>query len=182
MKNLLCLSGSFANSNDLSREPYQTGNREVHSTSGRNMNEWRAQEAASCLGNFILHGHFGELAPFREVINNISDKKFVVITFDTIEDRKLLGIRQQRLGQHSHEYYLHEEQFFLYQPAMYNTYFGDTESKIFSYPLTEFWHPVINHSNTWNSLMNFLGITVDLLQAQQLHDQWRANNSMSDYY
>ena len=182
LKNLLCLSNVFANSSDLDLEPYETGNREVHSTSGRNMNKYRMADALASTGDFILHGHFGELAPYRESINNIHNKKFVVVTIDTAKDRCLLQQRQNRLGQHSHEYYLHEEQYFLYQSQMYSTYFTGQESAIFSFPLTELWHPVINYTTTWDRLNSFLGINIDLAQAQRLHDQWRANNQMSSYY
>ena len=182
LKNLLCLSGAFANSNDLNLEPYETGNREVHSTSGRNMNEYRMSAALASSGDFILHGHFGELAPYRKTINSIQNKRFVIVTIDAPQDRRLLQNRQSRLGQQSHEYYLHEEQYFLYQSAMYSTYFTGEESAIFSFPLTELWHPVINYTTAWDRLNSFLGINIDLAQAQQLHDQWRANNQMSTYY
>ena len=181
LKNLLCLSGAFANSHDLNLEPYQSGNREVHSTSGRNMNEYRIADAMASLGNFILHGHFGELALYRDTINSIHHKKFVIVTIDTQKDQQLLQIRQERLGQQSHDYYLYEEQYFLYQPQMYSTYFTGQESNIFSFPLTELWHPVINYTTTWDRLNSFLGINIDLAQAQRLHDQWRANNQMSTY-
>jgi len=182
LKNLLCLDGAFSNSGDLNFEPYNTGNREVHSTAGRNMNQHRMVEALDSTGDFILHGHFGELAPYRETINNIQNKRFVIITIDTQKDRHLLQSRQNQLGQHSHEYYLHEEQYFLYQSAMYSTYFTGQESAIFSFPLTELWHPVINYTTTWDRLNSFLGINIDLVQAQRLHDQWRVNNQMSTYY
>ena len=182
LKNLLCLSNTFANSSDLNLEPYKKGNREVHSTGGRNMNEYRMSEAVISSGDFILHGHYGELALYRETINNIQNKRFVIVTIDTGHDRRLLNDRQIRLGQRSHEYYLHEEQYFLYQPTMYSTYFTGQESAIFSFPLTELWHPVINYTTTWDRLNSFLGINIDLAQAQQLHDQWRSNNNLSDYY
>ena len=175
----MCLSGAFANSSDLNLEPYKTGNREVHSTPGRNMHKYRMADALASEGDFILHGHFGELAAFRETINSIQNKKFVIITIDTQHDRNLLHDRQCRLGQHSHAYYLHEEQHFLYQPTVYHTYFTGLESEIFSFPLTELWHPVINYTTTWDRLNSFLGIDIDLAPAQRLHDQWRANNQMS---
>ena len=182
LKNLLCISNAFANSSDLNLEPYNTGNREVHSTSGRNMNEYRMADALASSGDFILHGHFGELALYRSEIDAIKQKRFVIVTIDTSSDRRLLQARQSRLGQHGHDYYLHEEQNFLYQPHMYSTYFGGDQANMFSFPLTEFWHSVINYSTTWNRLNSFLGIDIDLAQAQQLHDQWRANNQMSSYY
>ena len=182
LKNLLCLSDAFANSGDLNLEPYETGNREVHSTSGRNMNEYRMADALASSGDFILHGHFGELAPFRETINSIQHKRFVIVTIDTQQDRRMLQTRQNRLGQQSHDYYLHEEQYFLYQPQMYSTYFTGQECDIFSFPLTDLWHSVINYNGTWDRLNSFLGINIDLAQAQRLHDQWRANNQMSSYY
>ena len=133
LKNLLCLSDAFANSSDLNLEPYKTGNREVHSTAGRNMNQYRMDCALSSSGNFILHGHFGELAPYRQTINAIQHKRFVIVTIDTPNDRQLLQARQSRLGQQSHDYYLHEEQYFLYQAQMYTSYFTGTESEIFSF-------------------------------------------------
>lgn len=182
LKNLLCLSDAFANSSDLNFEPYETGNREVHSTSGRNMNQYRMADALASSGDFILHGHFGELSPFRETINSIQHKRFVIVTIDTQQDRRLLQTRQNRLGQQSHDYYLHEEQYFLYQPQMYSTYFTGQEYDIFSFPLTDLWHSAINYNGTWNRLNSFLGINIDLAPAQRLHDQWRANNQMSSYY
>jgi hypothetical protein len=181
-KNLLCLSNTFANSGDLNLEPYETGNREVHSTAGRNMNEYRMTDALASSGNFILHGHFGELALFRETINSIQNKKFVIVTIDTQQDRQLLQTRQSNLGQASHDYYLHEEQYFLYQPQMYSTYFTGQGCDIFLFPLTDLWHSAINYNGTWDRLNSFLGINIDLAQAQHLHDQWRANNRMSSYY
>jgi hypothetical protein len=181
LKNLLCLSGAFANSSDLNLEPYKTGNREVHSTGGRNMNEYRVADALASSGDFILHGHYGELALYRETINNIQNKRFVIVTIDTTQDRAKLQERQNQLGQHSHAYYLHEEQYFLYQSAMYSTYFTGQEPAIFSFPLTELWHPVINYTATWDRLNSFLGINIDLAQAQQLHDQWRSNNNFIKY-
>ena len=182
LKNLLCLSDAFANSSDLNLEPYETGNREVHSTSGRNMNEYRMADALGSSGDFILHGHFGELALFRETINSIQHKRFVIVTIDTQQDRRVLQTRQNRLGQQSHDYYLHEEQYFLYQPQMYSTYFTGQECDIFSFALTDLWHSVINYNGTWDRLNSFLGINIDLAPAQRLHDQWRANNQMSSYY
>lgn len=182
LKNLLCLSDAFANSSDLNFEPYETGNREVHSTSGRNMNQYRMADALASSGDFILHGHFGELSPFRETINGIQHKRFVIVTIDTQQDRRLLQTRQNRLGQQSHDYYLHEEQYFLYQPQMYSTYFTGQECDIFSFPLTDLWHSAINYNGTWDRLNSFLGINIDLAPAQRLHDQWRANNQMSSYY
>ena len=77
---------------------------------------------------------------------------------------------------------LHEEQYFLYQPQMYSTYFTGQECDIFSFPLTDLWHSAINYNGTWDRLNSFLGINIDLAQAQRLHDQWRANNQMSSYY
>lgn len=182
LKNLLCLSGAFANSSDLDLVPYQAGNREVHSTPGRNMNQYRMADAMASSGDFLLHGHFGELAAFREVLNSIPQKRFIVVTIDTPQDRRLLQSRQSRLGQQSHEYYLQEEQYFLYQPKMYGTYFTGQAKEIFSFALTELWHPVINYTGTWDRLNSFLGINIDLAPAQRLHDQWRANNQMSHYY
>lgn len=177
LKNLLCLAGTYENSHELNTENYTNGSREVHSTPGRNMNQWRIDQAKATVGDYIIHGHFGELAPFREEIYNIVDKKIVCITIDTIRDRDLLKTRQHRLGQHNgNKYYLDEEQFYLYRPNMYQTYFGSENTPVFSYPLAELWQPKLTHSHYWHQMCEFLGAVIDIEPVEFLHSKWRSNN------
>jgi len=181
LKNMLCLDSSFANSKDLNRENYDTGNREVHSTSGRNMQEYRLDEAEAATQDYILHGHFGELAPWRDRINAIEDKKFVVISIITGRDQDLLNNRQQRLGQFGHEYYLREEQPYLYRPDFYQKYFTGRPENIYTIALNDFWHPELQHYKIIDQLNAFLNKNIDINQAQVLHSQWHNNNDITYY-
>jgi hypothetical protein len=182
LKNILCLDTSFGNSNDLDIEVYTRGEREVHSTPGRNVRDYRVSNAANDPDRMhIIHGHFGELATQRDSINDIVDKKFIVITIDSDRDRYLLNTRQHRLGQMSHEYYLHEEQPFLYQSVFYQTYFTGIPENIYTIALNDFWHPNLNEYKIVERLNTFLNKNVDSQQAQFLHTHWHNNNQV-DFY
>ena len=181
LKNILCLDANFANSGDLNRRNYDEGNREVHSTPGRNMQEYRLDEAETAEKDYILHGHFGELAPWRDRLNAIEDKKWLLISIDTLRDRHLLSNRQQRLGQWGHEYYLNEEQFYLYQPKFYQTYFTGRPENIYTMALNDFWHPDLQQYKIIDRLNSFLNKNIDVEQAQILHRQWRTNNDINYY-
>jgi hypothetical protein len=181
LKNMLCIDPGFANSNDLDRSKYTNGDREVHSTPGRNVQECKITAAQSSAADYIIHGHFGELATQRDQINSIVDKKFVVITIDTPRDRYLLSIRQNRLGQMSHEYYLNEEQLYLYQPYFYQTYFTGLPENIYTIALNDFWHHDLNKYKIIQHLNTFLNKNVDQEQAQFLHTHWHKNNQV-DFY
>lgn len=182
LKNILCLDKSFGNSSDLNVEVYTQGDREVHSTSGRNVTlEKVAKVVTDPHQEYIIHGHFGELATYRDQINSIVDKKFIILTIDTVRDRYLLNIRQHRLGQMSHEYYLNEEQPYLYQPYFYQTYFTGLSQNIYTIALNDFWHPDLNKYNIVQRLNNFLNKTIDAEQAQVLHHHWHINNDINYY-
>lgn len=181
LKNILCLDRSFANSDDLNRQNYTSGNREVHSTPGRNMQEYRINHAETAESDYILHGHFGELAPWRDRINAIEDKKWILITIASYRDQFLLNQRQRRLGQWGHEYYLQEEQPYLYQPEFYQSYFTGRAENIYTMTLNAFWHPQLEHHQIVTGLNNFLNKQIDAEQAQDLHNLWHINNNI-DYY
>jgi hypothetical protein len=181
LKNILCLDSSFGNSSDLNHDVYIQGKREVHSTSGRNVTPERVAAARDPHHEYIIHGHFGELATQREQINAILDKKFIIITIDTSRDRYLLNTRQQRLGQMSHEYYLNEEQLYLYQSYFYQTYFTGLPENIYTIALNDFWHPNLDEYKIVQQLNTFLNKNVDQEQAQFLHTHWHKNNQV-DFY
>jgi hypothetical protein len=181
LKNMLCLDSSFANSSDLDTTKYTGGDREVHSTTGRNMQEYRMQQAETCTGDYILHGHFGELAPWQPRINAIQNKKFVIISIDTQRDKFLLDQRQHRLGQWGHEYYLYEEQPYLYQRELYQTYFTGRPDNVYTVSLNDFWHPSLAQYKIIDQLNSFLNKRIDADQAQDLHRYWHINNNI-DFY
>lgn len=181
LKNILCLDKSFANSSDLNIDNYTSGNREVHSTTGRNMRLQRVEHAIESQQDYILHGHFGELAPWRSQINSIQDKKWILINIDSERDRYLLDIRQHRLGQWGHEYYLNEEQPYLYQPEFYQSYFTGQRENIYTMVLNDFWNPSLEQSQIIQQLNIFLNKDINVDQAQTLHTHWHVNNNI-DYY
>jgi len=181
LKNILCLDRSFGNSSDLNIDVYTRGEREVHSTTGRNVSAERVAAANDPDLTYIIHGHFGELATQRDQINNIADKKFIIVTIDSDRDRYLLDTRQHRLGQMSHEYYLNEEQPYLYQPYFYQTYFTGMPENIYTIALNDFWHPDLNEYKIIQGLNAFLNKNIDQEQAQFLHNHWHKNNQV-DFY
>jgi hypothetical protein len=182
LKNILCLDKSFGNSSDLDMDVYIRGEREVHCTTGRNVQPYRIDAAARDPHHeYIIHGHFGELATQRDQINAIVDKKFLVLTIDSDHDRYLLNVRQNRLGQMSHPYYLDEEQPYLYQPYFYQTYFTALPENIYTIALHEFWHKEITEYNIINRLNAFLNKRIPQEQAQFLHNHWHNNNQI-DFY
>jgi hypothetical protein len=182
LKNILCLDKSFGNSSDLNVDVYTRGEREVHSTSGRNVFPERVEAAVNDSHHkHIIHGHFGELATQRDQINSIVDKQFLILTIDTVRDRYLLENRQRRLGQMGHEYYLNEEQPYLYQPYFYQTYFTGLAQNIYTIALNDFWHPDLNEYKIVQQLNTFLNKNVDQEQAQFLHTHWHKNNQV-DFY
>jgi hypothetical protein len=181
LKNILCLDPSFANSRELDQTKYTKGDREVHSTPGRNIQEYKIDAAVISKTDYVIHGHFGELATERDRINAIIDKKFIVVSIDTDRDKFLLDTRQGRLGQLGHPYYLNEEQPYLYQPYFYQTYFTGRSENIYTIALNDFWHPDLTTYNIVPGLNTFLNKNIDQKQAQVLHNQWQTNNAM-DYY
>lgn len=181
LKNILCLDQSFANSNDLDMDKYTSGKREVHSTTGRNMQQYRIESAESAEQDYVLHGHFGELAPWRERVNAIVDKKFLVISINSDRDQYLLDNRQHRLGQWGHEYYLREEQPYLYQSELYQTYFTARPENIYTIALNDFWHPDLQQYKIIEQLNGFLNKNISNESAQFLHRQWHINNDITYY-
>lgn len=182
-KNLLCLDTTLANSSDLNTAVYTdpVANNvhpvgTAHSVGGRNVHRYLFENiAAAPEKTWIIHGHFGELAPFRTQLNSIQSKKYIVITIDTEHDRQLLLDRQVRLGGTSgHPYYLDEEQLYLYQPAMYESYF--TSDDVMTCAISEVWDPDFNRSKIIQRWNNFLNIHVDAVQAQHYHTIWWNSN------
>jgi len=184
IKNLLCTYPGFGNSGDLNTKVYIEDTQPpgtVHSKPGRNVTtdlfETVEANPEKC---YIIHGHFGELAPFRQQINRIS-KKFILIAFDNKIDQQLLDYRQGRLGHRQHPYYIEEEQPFLYRTELYTTYFTANTEDICVIPLYEIWHPDLNQHKIVERLNIFLNINMDHNQAQSIHDLWWKNNFNFDF-
>lgn len=146
---------------------------EVHSLPGRNIHgvfvDYITENPS---GNYLLHGHYGELAPYSNPIRSWDHVRWLLITIDQEKDRDLLRARQQKFGYHP--YWLDEEQIWLYRAEMYTRYFNGDARYIYTLPLNLLWQediqPVLHDIETWFDL------AIDLHQAQILHDKWRCLN------
>jgi hypothetical protein len=179
LKNILSLSSAFANQGEMDLTVYDRADQTsgtVHSVSGRNVQDVfidrMIQQPDQC---WLLSGHFGELAPIRESLLNV-DLKFLIITIDQSMDRRLLERRQQRLGQQCHPYWLEEEQLYLYQPKMYQTYFNVDSANIATISLYDLWHPTLCDYTVLTKINEFLNIDIDAESAQNLQQKWWSSN------
>lgn len=175
LKNILSLSSSFANHHETDLTIYDRADQTsgtVHSVSGRNVQnvfvDRMLEHPDQC---WLLSGHFGELAPVRESLLKV-DRKFLIITMDQSIDRQLLEHRQQRLGQQCHPYWLEEEQPYLYQPKMYQTYFDVDPANIATVSLYDLWHPTLKDHSVIAHINKFLNIDIDVTPAQILQQKW----------
>jgi len=96
-------------------------------------------------------------------------------------DRRLLARRQQRLGQHCHPYWLEEEQLYLYQPEMYQTYFNIPAQNIATVSLYDLWHPTLCDYAVINKLNDFLNVNINTESAQNLQQKWWQGNFEFDF-
>jgi hypothetical protein len=179
LKNILSLSSFFANQDEMDLTVYdrvdQTSGA-VHSVDGRNVQDIfvdrMLDQPDQC---WLMSGHFGELAPVRSALSAV-DKKFIIVTINNSVDCRLLTNRQQRLGQQCHPYWLEEEQPYLYQPRMYQTYFGVDPANIATISLYDLWHPTLCDHAVINKLNDFLNINIDTESAQNLQQKWWQGN------
>lgn len=185
LKNLLSITGGFCNSHDFdpavySDVPQPTGT--VHSVPGRNIHEGLVHEVCNSRDqDWLLLGHFGELAPWRETIREWPDVRWIILSIDSEQDRMLLRSRHQRLQQHIHPYWLDEEQPWLYHRDMCAKYFGADETKVITISLEDFWCPDVNQSQWITQCEQFLKLTVPRQAAQTLHDIWWRYNFFFDW-
>lgn len=180
-KNILCLSNHFANSAELDSTVYNQAidkQGTVHCIHGRNVQPWLVERATNnpeqC---WIIPGHLGELAPYRTKLLEQS-RKFISISIDTSRERRILGERQNRLGQQNHPYWLEEEQPFFYQSLMYETYFNTAKEDILVIPLSHFWHPTFQEGLVLDQVENFLSVKIERFPANILHTKWLQANML----
>jgi len=184
LKNILSLSSSFANRVELDLSVYERVDQTsgaVHSIGGRNVQDIFIDRMHTHPGQcWLLSGHFGELAPVRSALATV-DKKFIIVTINNAVDQKLLTNRQQRMGQHCHPYWLEEEQPYLYQPLMYQTYFDIPVENITTVSLYDLWHPTLCNGSVIEKINDFLNIYIDLESAQNLQKKWWQGNFEFDF-
>jgi len=144
---------------------------DVHSLPGRNVREVFVNHVTNDpRANYFLHGHFGELATYAAQIRTWPKVRWLVQTLDTGADRYLLRARQTGLGYHP--YWLDEEQIYLYQPSMYQHYFGASPALITCVSVKQVWSRDIRSSGVLDCIAMAFGIRVDPDSAQILHTKW----------
>lgn len=180
LKNILCLSQTFANYHELDSTVYNQLEEiqgTVHCVQGRNVQprfiDRMVNNPDQC---WLLAGHIGELAPYRNQLLQQA-RKFILISIDTPRERRMLESRQQRLGQQNHPYWLEEEQPFFYQSLMYETYFDTPADNVLTVPLMNFWHPTFQQGLVIDQLNSFLNINLEPRPVEILHSKWLKYNS-----
>jgi hypothetical protein len=146
----------------------------VHARPGNNFN------SIELLEEKLTHGHFGEVMSYQSLVKSLEDKKFVIISPDTPEDRQLLFRRREQLGSayscYSLNGYFDGEQVFLYEPFMYHYYFNTAMENIMNISVHEFYKEDI--TDVLERLSYFLQIDLDFNLCNKLHDIWRNNNNI----
>lgn len=144
---------------------------EVHSLPGRNIHAvFVEQISTQHATDYILQGHFGELAPHAAAIRSWPDTRWLLVTMDHDRDRHLLRERQNRLQYHP--YWLDEEQVFLYRAEMYTHYFGAIPDRVHAVSVQQLWQRDITASGVLDAINEAFDIMVDRTAAQCLHYKW----------
>ncbi len=147
---------------------------EVQSLPGRNLHEVFVDHILENPDrDFLIHGHFGELALYRQQLLQMPDKKVLMLTIDCASEREWLINRQTRLGQNNHPYWVNEEQIYLYRTDIYQTYFGI--DSVQSLPLTKMMSDTLE-PDFFNQLNEFFDINIDTIKAQEIHKIWAELN------
>ena len=169
---------SLGYSNNEIANIYQSSNMIAHASLGNNLTAKQIQ-AAILLPNetHLLHGHFGEILTYQESIRSISDKKFILISADTPEERSMLNQRRRAIG---YPYiadgnYFDGEQVFLYEHTTYCYYFNIAEDAVINVSLNELFSE--NIKTVIDRINNFLSISIDYEQVKQLHQRWIFKNN-----
>lgn len=143
---------------------------EVQSLPGRNLHEVFVEHILQTPNrDFLIHGHFGELAQYKSQLQQMPNKKVLMLTIDQAHEREWLINRQTRLGQNNHPYWVNEEQIYLYRSDMYHSYFG--VDSVGSLPLSELMSPILS-SKFFSTLNEIFDTTLDKSKAQELHSIW----------
>lgn len=144
---------------------------EVHSLPGRNIHEVFVEEiTAHPTADYLIQGHFGELAPHAAAIRAWPNTRWLLVTMDSEQDRCLLRQRQQRLQYHP--YWLDEEQIFLYRAEMYTHFFSARPDRVHGVSVEQLWQRDIDSNGVLDAIAQAFDIAVDATAAQVLHHKW----------
>jgi hypothetical protein len=152
---------------------YKDHKKTVHAHVGNNLQRQQVEDAVNHQNQIhVLHGHFGEVMSFQQEIRNIADKKFVVISPETPDDRKLLNNRRKGLGYASlvDDDYFDHEQVFLYECFMYHQYFQVPLDCIMNISISELFTEDITPAI--NRLEFLLQIPINKEKINNMHTTW----------
>lgn len=175
LKNIIV--SCYNNDNNEVASIYKPTRRTVHAHIGRNLQPQQVAAAVTHQDQLhILHGHFGEIMSYREEIKNIIDKKFVIISPETAQDRHLLNSRRKGLlySALDDDDYFDYEQIFLYECFMYHWYLQIPLERIMNISVTEMFSKDLNPA--LDRLEFLLNITADRNKIHQMHDLWLIAN------
>lgn len=148
---------------------------EVHSLPGRNIHQVFVEQITHhSSGDYLIQGHFGELAPYAREIRSWPGVRWLIVTMDHDQDRQLLRQRQQRLQYHP--YWLDEEQIFMYRSDMYVQYFGANPDQIYRLSVAQLWQQDLSVSGVLDVLQLAFDLVIDVGKARSLHEKWHALN------
>jgi len=152
---------------------YKHGKKTVHAQSERNFQD------KDLVDHGLTHGHFGEVMSHQTLLRSINDKKFIILSPDSQQDRSLLYERRKRLAGLTANHivpgtYWDGEQVFLYEPFMYNYVFGTSFDNIMNISINEWFRPDI--SEILEKISSFTNTDMDLDLCLSLHAIWCRNN------
>lgn len=176
LKNLINLAPEMHDHINLDLSIYQNQSQgTAHSRTGRNV---QVEDLQAIIREpdkrWCICGHFGELAPKRDLLMQIPDRRMIIIGIESTTDRWLLEQRQIRLGQNCHPYWLHEEQPYLYKRAMCKEYWRTPNCLTIEFE--HLCNPDLGHTTLVHLINQFLGISIPEQQACAVHLQWWKSN------
>jgi hypothetical protein len=162
--------------------------RTVHNQPGHNFNIDQVYDSDGQFKDCIVLGHFGEVMSYREKIKTWPNRKFILISPETLADRELLYSRWKKLGppyvafesddearrRHNHNSYYDGEQVFLYEASMFRDCFATDMSNIMNIPISEWF--TLDISLVLDRISKFLNTELDNEKCLALHKIWCHNN------
>ena len=182
MRNVITVASNFIDNQDYHQsilDQYTGRTFNVHGNDlastalNGNINSFKLHNATlNDSENRVFYGHFAEFMSLRKEIASIKNKKFILLSIDTENCKKIWLARSKEIGQNSNSYeYYMGEQVFLYESSMYaNQIFNCKPINVINVGLSEWLNSDI--SNVLNRIEMFLSIKFDRDKVQAIHNKW----------
>lgn len=151
----------------------------AHADPGSNLQNTHLEAALNDPDQWhVLHGHFGEILSFANQIRKIIDKRFILISPDSSDDRRFLNHRRKKLGLFALQDngYFDFEQVFLYESFMYHYYLEVPMEKIINISINEWF------TNDIDLILDKIAVLLDTnINKQSFHEYhtlWLENNQL----